>query len=85
MASCKTCGKKFHACHNCGLLYDWEYHYCNEKCFEDSYEYKTALTKLRALIFPMNRAQRVLFLEALTNNWFNDYEFKILEILEGGK
>ena len=44
-----------------------------------------ALTKLRALIFPMNRAQRVLFLEALTNRWFNDYEFKILEILEGDK
>ncbi len=38
--SCKTCGKKFHACGSCGLDYEWEWTYCSYECYLDSDELK---------------------------------------------
>jgi len=29
---CENCGKKFHACSNCGFLHSWEYDFCSWDC-----------------------------------------------------
>lgn len=31
MATCKTCGTKYHACSSCGID-DWEWDYCSVEC-----------------------------------------------------
>jgi hypothetical protein len=41
MPVCKQCGKKFHACGNCGLMTSWEWDYCSKKCWDNSEEVKS--------------------------------------------
>lgn len=52
MAECKTCGKKYHACSNCGLQ-NWEYNFCSVECWhkdpKNSEELKIALDLIDSL------------------------------------
>ena len=48
MASCKKCGKSYHACGSCGLQ-DWEWDYCSMDCLYSSDEVKKAKEILSTL------------------------------------
>lgn len=78
--NCKTCQKKFHACSGCCLSNDWEYHYCTERCWKASAEYKNTYNLV------------VNFLDSLTGEQLDqfericeldgDYEFIIEDLIE---
>ncbi len=46
MPNCERCGKQFHACDSCGLLYDWERKYCGETCYTSSTEHFNVVKEL---------------------------------------
>lgn len=52
---CPECGKKFHACYNCGLVHDYEYEYCSEICYKKSLKYEEKKNKIIKLILDAKR------------------------------
>lgn len=38
MATCKGCGKEFHACGSCDLQEAWEWEYCGWACKDQKFE-----------------------------------------------
>ena len=49
MIKCE-CGEGFHACSSCGKNYIWEYKYCSKKCWENSEEYKEAVSCMTSVL-----------------------------------
>lgn len=46
MATCRTCGKKYHACSSCGIE-EWEWEWCTEKCRDADKEASAAIKTLK--------------------------------------
>lgn len=81
MAQCKRCSKVFHACDNCGLLYDWERKYCSEDCFIHSEEYYETYIDIRRAVskFKLNNEQIDAIKEVL---WvFDDFSLPMIDFL----
>ena len=74
MAKCKTCGKKFHACSNCCLNFQWEYDYCCENHWNDSKEYVEILLKFNKFYGFLSAEQAKMFKKILDlgDDYYNE-------------
>ena len=70
---CKKCGKKFHACSNCGMNYSYEYKYCSEECWKSSKEFLEARALFFSFSITLFRSQREVLKKIL--NLDSDYEY----------
>ena len=90
---CKKCGKKFHACNNCGLNYSYEYYYCSEECWKSSKEFVEAKALFLSFSTMLYKSQREVFkkilnldsdYELLFESWLNEID-RIEKQVEKGK
>lgn len=56
MATCKVCGKEYHACSSCDLR-DWEYSYCCTDCWDREEEHIKDLNVVMHLLDSLTKEQ----------------------------
>lgn len=82
MPICKQCSKQFHACSSCGLIYEWEYEYCCDICYEKSDDYakvqnmKAAIDEVVSNISPelFDQLKEILYNDEVCEYFLNKFE-----------
>ena len=80
---CKLCGKSFHRCNSCNILYNWEYDYCSEDCWLNSSEYNKDIELFKEFCWQFTPEQKKIFVALYDGNFFDgDYDVDIQKTLK---
>lgn len=78
--TCKTCGRKFHACSSCGLDHDWEWTYCSEVCYKNSKDYSELEKAQDIILTKLDKKQlKAIYTVFIDGEPSYDFERKLCE------
>lgn len=77
---CPECGKQFHYCKGCNIIYEYEKDYCSLECFKKSLTYEWNKTKLMQLITLARKD--FLYFKELSNFFTNELKDNVIYLYD---